>query len=142
MKKFSKSFLGLVLVAGLLAIFTGACVQDIITPCHINESAIEYAGIEATSYAPWTTVWDAKRVRDYMNFNHVQYQNAMNRLKDDDNIRHAFELDNLNVTLADSQAWQKKVFSPTGVIGLAFPALAAGTFGALFINTGKKKKVA
>ena len=140
MKKFGKSLIGLVLVVGLLAIFTGACVQDIITPCHISEDVIKYSGIEPTSYAPWTTVWDAKRVRDYMNFNHVQYQNACERLKQDDSLSHAFLLGSLNVTIADATAFQKQVFSPTSAIGLAFPALFAGTFCSLFVSKPSDKK--
>ena len=143
MKKFGKSLIGLVLVVGLLAMFGCSLVQDTITPCHVGEEAIEYAGIKGTSYVPWTTVFDAKRVRDYMNFNHVQYQTAYDRAKQDDTLRYTFISDGLNVHIADATALQQKIFSPTGAIGLAFPALFAGTLGALFIKRpgDEKKKV-
>lgn len=140
MKKFGKGLLAMLLLTGLAVMFGCALVQDAVIPCHINQEAIDYAGIKPTSYVPWTTLHDAQRIRDYVNYNHIQYQNAMERLKKDDRLSHAFVLDGLNYNIDDSLVLKKKVFSPTGAIGLAFPALAAGTFGAMYINTGKKKK--
>lgn len=141
MKKFGKGLLGLVLVVGLLAMFGCSLVQDTITPCHVGEEAIEYAGIKGTSYVPWTTVFDAKRVRGYMNFNHVQYQTTYDRAKQDDTLRYTFISDGLNVHIADATAFQQKVFSPTSPVGLLLPTLLGGTLGSLFIKRpGDKSK--
>jgi len=139
--KFFKTLL-VALVVTLLLGFMG-CVgfQDAITPCQINEDAIEYSGQEATSYAPWTTVWDAKRIRSYLNFNHIQYQNACNRLKQDDSLTHAFLLDGVDTSIADSAQFQETVFNPSGPVGLLVSGLGFGTLGALLIKRpGDKSK--
>lgn len=140
--KFMKTLL-IALVVALLLGFMG-CIgfQDIITPCHIDEAAIEYSGQEATSYVPWTTVWDAKRIRGYLNFNHVQYQNACERLKQDDSLTHAFLLDGADANIADAVQFQATVFSPTGPIGALLLAGGGLGIGALAISKpGDKKQI-
>ena len=142
MKKFGKNLIGLGLIIGLLALFGCSMVKDAIMPCHIDEQAINYAGVEPTSYVPYTSVYDAKRVLAHIGFNHTVLQLEYARLAQNDKLQHNFLVPRLEAYVTDAVVFQNKVFSPTGAIGLAFPALAAGTFGALFINTGKKKKAA
>ena len=143
MKKFGKSFIGLMLVVGLLAIFGCSMVKDVVTPCHIDEEAINYSGVEPTSYVPYTSVYDAHRVLAYIDFNHTALQLQYARLAQDDKLQHNFLVPRLEANVTDAVVFQNKIFSPTGAIGLAFPALAAGTFGALFIKRpgDEKKKV-
>lgn len=139
--RFFKTLL-VALVVTLLLGFMG-CVgfQDIITPCHIDEATIEYSGQQPTSYVPWTTVWDAKRIRGYLNFNHIQYQNACERLKQNDKLTHAFLLDGVDANIADSVQFQATVFSPTGPIGALFLAGGGLGIGALVIKRpGDKSK--
>lgn len=141
MKKFGKSLIGLALVVGLLAIFGCSMVKDVVTPCHIDKQAINYSGVEPTSYVPYTSVYDAKRVLAHIDFNHTEFQLMYARMAQDDKLQHNFLVPRLEANVTEAIVFQNKVFSPTGAIGLAFPALVAGTFGALFINTGKKKVV-
>lgn len=125
--KFFKTLL-VTFVAILILGFIGCTgFQDAFTPCHINPAAIEYSGQPATSYAPWTTVLDAKRIRAYINYNHVQYQNACDRLKKDDKLQHAFLLGGVDHGIADAVQFQKLAFSPTGPLG--FLAVAGGSLG-------------
>ena len=140
MKKIGRSLVVLVCVVGLVGMFGCSGFQNILTPCHIDEAAIEYADIPATSYMPWTTVWDANRVLSHMGFNHSTLQISYERLKQDDSLQHSFLYSNLELNIADATTFQQQVFDPSGPIGLAIPMLFGGTLGALFINTPKKKK--
>lgn len=139
--KFMKAFL-VVLFATLILAFVGCTgFQDILTPCHISEDVIEYSGQEATSYMPWTSVWDAKRIRAYLNFNHIQFQNACERLKQDDSLTHAFLLDSVDTNIADSVQFQATVFNPTGPLGALLLAGGGLGIGALAIKRpGDKTK--
>ena len=141
MKKFGKGLVGLVCILGLITMFGCVGFQDIVTPCHIDVAAIEYAGTTATSYTPYTSVWDAKRVRAYMNYMHVQTQTAYERLQQDDSLSHAFLLNSVDANIADSVQLQAQVFNPAGPIGIALPALLGLGAGTFLINTPKKKKV-
>lgn len=142
MKKFGKGLLAMLLLTGLVAMFGCALVQDAVIPCNIEQDAIKYSGQEPTSWVPWTTLYDGNRILEWIEFNHLQYQLACDRMKEDDKLMHGKIAGRLSISIDQSTSFKSKVFSSTGVIGLAFPTLMAGTFGALFINTGKKKKVA
>lgn len=139
--KYLKPFLIILLATIILAIIGCSGFQDALTPCHIDGVAIEYSGQEATSYMPWTTVWDAKRIRAYLNFNHVQYQNACERLKQDDTLTYAFLLNGVDANIADSVQFQATVFSPTGPLGALLLAGGGLGIGALAIKRpGDKSK--
>jgi len=139
--KFLKVFSVALLAALLLGFIGCAGFQDVLMPCHIGEAAVEYSGQEATSYMPWTSIWDAKRIRAYMNFNHIQYQNTYERLKRDDALTHAFLLSSADANIADAMQFQATVFSPTGPIGALLLAGSGLGIGALAIKRpGDKTK--
>lgn len=119
--------------------FGCSAFQDLATPCHIDERAIEYSDVEPTSYLPWTTLWDAQRLRKEIIFRHDGLQNIYRRLQEDDNMLVGHVLDVLDVSVADAGTFKDKVFNPSGPIGMLLPTLFGGTIGAMFINTGKKK---
>ena len=138
MKKFGKALITLICVIGLIFIFGCTMLQDVTMPCHIEEQAIEYSGVEPTSYLPWTTVFDAKRIRDHIEYQHKQTQLIYKRLQEDDTLKYSFVLDSIQLSLADAQAMQEKLFNPNGSVGMALSMLFGGTIGAMFINTPKK----
>jgi len=139
--KFLKAFLVVLFVSLLLAFVGCSGFQDILTPCHISKDVLEYSGQEATSYMFFTSVWDAKRIRAYVNFNHIQYQNACERLKQDDSLTHAFLLDSVDTNIADSVQLQKTIFNPTGPIGALLLAGSGLGIGAIAIKRpGDKSK--
>ena len=140
MKKFSKALVTLICIIGLVVMFGCAGLQDLVIPCHIDENAIVYSNQEATSYLPWTTVFDAERIRAYMNYKHLDYQKSLKDLLGDDNLQYDFYTGQLNSAIADARQFQQKLFNPNGSIGMAITALFGGTIGAMFINTPKKKK--
>ena len=139
LRKIGKGLVVLVCVVVLVVMFGCSGFQDILTPCHIDETAIGYANIESTSYMPWTTVWDANRVLFHMNYNHNVLQISYERMKQDDNLQHSFLCGSLELNIVDAESFQEKLFDPSGPIGLAIPMLFGGTLGALFINVPKKK---
>jgi len=140
-KTLGKGLVAALLLTGLVAMFGCSMVQDAFVPCNIEQEAIVYSGQKPTSWVPWTTLYDGNRILEWIDFNHLQYQLACNRMKEDDKLVHGKIVGRLTVSIDQSTSFKSKVFSPTGAIGMAFPALFAGTFGALFINTPKKKKV-
>ncbi len=134
MKRIGKGLILTICIVGLLALFGCSMVQDIATPCHIDKIAFDYGKVEPTSYLPWTTVYDAKRVLKHINYIHQQLQLTYERMKVDDNLRHAFLTGTLELNIADAVQFQQKVFNPAGPIGLGLTTLFGGTIGALFIK--------
>ena len=141
MKKLGKSVVVLVCVVGLVVMFGCAAFQDLATPCHIDEQAIKYADVEPTSYLPWTTLWDAQRLRKDIIFKHDQLQVVYQRLQEDDAMLVGYVLDTLDVSIVSAGEFKENVFNPSGPIGLLIPTLFGGTIGAMFFNTPKKKVV-
>lgn len=141
MKKLSKAVVTLVCVVGLVIMFGCAAFQDLATICHIDEAAIEYSDVKPTSYLPWTTLWDAQRLRKEIIFKHNQLQVVYTRLQEDDNILVGHVLDVLDVSIAGAQEFRDNAFNPQGAIGLLVPTLFAGTLGSLLIKRpGDKSK--
>ena len=141
MKKLLRSIVMLVCVVGLITIFSGGCLQDLVTPCHINEDAIEYSSTEPTSYLPWTTVWDAHRIKDYIELQHKRTQLIYKRLQQDDTLTYSFVINAVDISLIEAEVLQKKLFDPNGSVGMLMATLFGGTIGTFFLNTPKKKTV-
>jgi hypothetical protein len=139
MKKFLKGLVTLVCIVGLVIIFGCASFQDLATPCHINEDVIKYSGQPATSYLPWTTVFDAERIKAYMDYEHLDTQKMWDEMKLQDMRKYSFLTERIDVGITDGRQLQQKLFDPNGSIGMAIVALFGGTIGAMFINTGKVK---
>ena len=139
MRKLGKGLVTLICVVGLVIMFGCTTFQELVTPCHIDKKAPENAGMEATSYLPWTTVWDARRVFAHLNYMHTQTQIAYERLQQDDSFTHAFLLNSVEVNLADAIGLQEQLFDPAGPIGLLLPALFGGGIGAMFIPRRREK---
>ena len=120
-----------------LAVFLGcASIQDAITPCYISPTSLKYARAEPTTFLPFTTLWDAKRVNAKMDYIHLSNQTV-------DELQYKF-LKGLGIVhMAAAQEFQSTIFSPTGPIGLLFPALAGGSLGTFLLSKpSDKKKIA
>ena len=141
MKKLGKGIITLVCVVGLVAILTGGCFQDLMTPCHINPEVIEYSQQEATSYLPWTTVFDAERIKAYTDYKHIDLQALYDNAKALDRREYVFLTERLDLGIAGARQLQQRLFNPNGSVGMIMTALFGTTIGAMFINTGKKKAV-
>ena len=112
---------------GLAALFGCATVQDVITPCYIPKASVKYANSEATSFLPFTTLFDSKRIQAKMDYVH-----AVNQVSD--KMEYEF-LKGLNTFHAEAaEQLQAAMFSPEGPIGLLLPTIFGGTLGALLIK--------
>jgi len=141
MKRLGKALVMLVCVLGLIVMFGCAAFQDLATPTHIDQQAIEYPiGFKPTSYLPWTTLWDAQRLRKEILYRHDCLQRVYVRLQEDDTAVVTHILDGLDTSIAGANEFKEKVFNPSGPVGTLLPMLFGGTIGAMFINTGKKEK--
>lgn len=119
----------------LIVILGCSAFQDVLTPAWIPQSALVYADANGPSVLPWTTLFDARRVRAKMAFVH-----SWNRIKDD--IRYEYESGISQFHITGAEQLQAAIFSPTGPIGMLIPASLAGTAGALlFSKPADKKKI-
>ncbi len=141
MKKFLKGLVTLVCIVGLVIIFGCASFQDLATPAHINEHVIEYSGQPATSYLPWTTIFDAERIKAYTDHKHLRIQKWYDELKAQDARQYSFLTERIDVGINNARQLQQKLFDPNGSIGMAVVALFGGTIGSLLIKRpGDKSK--
>lgn len=124
--KFKKLIIWLCIL-GLTLIMGCSLVQDAITPCYISEEVIKSVGADLPliNGMPYTSLFDARYVKTKMHYQYLLYNNLMTG------------------SIQASEAFQQKLFSPQGPIGLLIPALTAGTLGALLVSKpDDKKKIA
>lgn len=137
------STLMMTLIAIVLAAFIGCSgFQDALTPCYIDESVGEYTEEEMTSFLPYTTLFDAKRLKRCMDWMHLTKQEAFQRLQEDDVMLYTFLNDGMVLGMQDAEQFKHTVFDPTGPIGLMMTTLLGGTLGATLISKpGDKKEI-
>jgi len=121
--KFQKIVTGLC-VFGLTVIFGCASIRDAVTPAYIPPEVINAVGVELPliSWMPFTSLFDARYVKTKMYYQYLLYNNLM------------------TTSITASEAFQQKIFSPGGVIGLMFPTLMGGALGAMLLSKPDDKK--
>lgn len=119
-------------IIGLTAILGCASFQDALTPCYISPACLEYADAEPTTFLPFTTLFDARRIDMKMDFRYAIGEVEYKFLKG---------LNTFHTSAAEQL--QARIFSPEGPIGLLFPAITGGVLGTyLFSKPDDKKKIA
>lgn len=113
----------IVVLAGLISVvFIGAgCIQDVITPAYVDIEAAEWAGIPTKLLLPYTSLWDAKRLA-----NAIDYKLTIERIKG------GYYKNITNLSVLAGEELKSIVFSPDGFLSLLLiggPALALGTYG-------------
>ena len=133
---------GIALMITLLIGFVGcATMQDVVVPCNIDPSVGEYTGQSLKSFNPlYTTLYDAKRLQRYLNFQHMSNQEQLLRDRKDDRMKYGFINDTVALGMAESNQLKEMVFSPSSPIGALIPTLLAGTLGATLISKPSDKK--
>lgn len=122
--------LTVLMVMGLAVMFGCSAVQDIITPTYVNEEAAEWAGTSTKLLMPYTTLFDAKRVGQAIDF-----KLTMERIKG------GYYKNITNLSILAGEEIKATVFSPEGPIGLMLPMLFGGGLGAMLIKRpGDKSK--
>ncbi len=129
MKKLLKVIL-ITLVGSISLLFIGAgCIQDLITPAYVNENAAEWANVPPKLLMPYTTLWDAKRLA-----NAIDYKLTIERIKG------GYYKSITNLSILAGEELKNTVFAPDGLLSLLLiggPTFAIGSF---LISKPKDKK--
>ena len=113
----------IMVLAGLIALtFVGAgCIQDAVTPAYVSEDAAEWANVPTKLFLPYTTLWDAKRVA-----NAIDYKFSLER------IRCGYYQNVMNISILAGEELKGTIFSPDGFLSLLLvggPFCALGAYG-------------
>ncbi len=125
----------------ILVMFGCSAMMDAVTPCYIEPEAAEYADANSTGFLPFTTLFDAYRIDNKMDYIHERKQLDYARLAEDDTLKYGHLKNTHTVNIQGGLDFQQTAFTPEGPIGLLLPTLAGGTLGALLIKRpGDTKK--
>jgi len=111
-----------------------------ITPAHVDPAAIEYANVSPTIYTPYISLWDARRIQRKMNFEHLSEQTKISRELEDDQMRHRFLDDAMQMNIQSAEELRDTLFSSTGPISLLFAAVPGLALGGYLIQRPTDKK--
>ena len=134
MRKLLKSILMTLPVLFLLLLLGCSMFQDAITPAYIEPDAIKYTGEKATSFLPYTSLLDAYRIDNRMNYVHELTQIEYERLAADDTMEYGFLKDSAITNIAAAAEFKQMVFDPAGPLGLLLPAGFGTLIGATMIS--------
>jgi len=135
------STLGITLVSVFFVILLGcSAVMDVVTPAYINPKVAEYAEESLTVFTPYTSLWDAKRIDDKLDYMHLVKQASLKKLAEDDNRAYAFYNDSIDISIAGGEEFKGNVFSPTGPIGILLAGIPGFTLGWLGLSKPSDKK--
>ena len=140
MTKLQKLFT-LVLAAALVTVLGCAAWMEGVTPAHIDAAAIEYADTEPTSYLPYTSLWDARRIKRALDFMHLSEQTRIARDLEDDKMRYRY-LDNaMQENIASAEELRNTLFSSTGPVSMLSAALGLGLGAYLIPRPSDRKRI-
>ncbi len=113
----------IVVLAGLISVvfISAGCIQDAITPAYVSVEAAEWAGVPTKLLLPYTSLWDAKRLA-----NAIDYKLTIERIKG------GYYKNITNLSVLAGEELRSTIFSPDGLLSLLLiggPALALGTYG-------------
>ncbi len=106
-----------------------AAMMNAVTPSFIEPEIIADVNEPATSFMPFTSLWDAERILNKFDYLYQINQRILVRQIEDNDARHGF-LRGLQLThIEGAREFQDAAFSPTGAIGVAFPGLVGLLIG-------------
>ena len=119
-----------VLVGSVSLIFIGAgCIQDLVTPAYVDVDAAEWANVSPNLFLPYSSLWDAKRLA-----NAIDYKLTIERIKG------GYYKNITNLSILAGEELKNTVFAPDGLLSLLLiggPTFAMGSF---LISKPKDKK--
>ena len=120
MKKLLKTGV-IVLVGAVSLVFIGAsCIQDAITPTYVDIDAAEWAGVPTKLFLPYTSLWDAKRLS-----NAIDYKLTIERIKG------GYYKGITNLSVLAGEELKNTLFATDGLLSLLLiggPTFAMGSF--------------
>jgi len=117
------------LVMLTVALFGCAAFETAVTPCYIDEAAIEYSNAEVPLLLPYTTLADALYVDARMDY-----------IYDMGKLEYDYLKTTLGYRITAADQLRQTVFDPSGPIGLLLPALSGFGLGSLLISKPSDKK--
>jgi len=132
----------IVVVMGLvlLGFISAGCIQEGLVPCHIDEGIGEYNDDDMHVYTPWTSIWDAKKQKRLMAYNHQLKQEGFKRLAEDDNYLYSYLDTDLAINIASAVELKEQFFSPESPIALLLMGAPAFMLGWLGMSKPSDKK--
>ena len=116
-----------------VALMVGCAFQDYLVPCYIDERVGEYTDANMTSLLPITTIADAKRLIEELNFVAIEKREVWLQRIEKDHRTHTFLANSTAFNLINAQEFQETLFAPTGVFGALTGLMGLGA-GAMFIK--------
>jgi len=145
MKKYLKSLLVTITAAGLLTFFGCSAIKDVLTPAYIEPDAIEYTREKPTSFMPFTTMWDALRIDQKLDYIYSINQADLAYMLENENRKYDFLKGRSTLHIASGREFQSNVFSPQGPIGLLLPtsltAILAAMAGGKYLKSPREKEL-
>ena len=130
--------ISVLLLAGILGC---AAFQDGLVPCYIDPGALEYVDVnDIRVFTPWTSLWDAERLAELIDYKHKLNQVIIARMLEDDSIAYAYIKDIHAQHIASGRELKTNLFSPEGAFGLLLPALGGLGIGWLGLSKPTDKK--
>jgi hypothetical protein len=134
-----KVVVGICIAALTLMLGCGAFLNAV-TPCFIEPEIIADVNDSGTSFMPFTSLWDAQRLINKLDYLYQLNQINLARQIENEKLRYEYLRGLQSVHIQDSQEFQATIFSPEGVVGILLPAALGTTVGAFLLNTPKKKE--
>ena len=133
----------LTLIASVILVTVLGCSawMEGVTPSHIDLAAIDYANTDATTYLPYTSLWDARRIKREMEFMHLSEQTRIARDMEDDQMRYRQLNDAMQTNIASAEELRNTLFSPTGPVSMLSAALGLGLGAFLIPRPSDKKRI-
>jgi hypothetical protein len=124
----------------LVALIGCSTFQDSIIPCWIEERVGNYTEEPMTSILPYTTIADAERQMDFMQYVHETKQLGYLRLSEDDE-RFVQQMNKIQTDhLIRAQELRDNIFNEDGAGGLLLSTLLGGTLGWTLLSKPSDKK--
>lgn len=132
----------LTLISAVILVTVLGCAawMEGLTPAYVDPAAIEYADAKPTVFLPYTSLWDARRIKRELDFQHLSEQTRIARDLEDDQIRYKHLQDAMQTNIQAAEELRDTLFSPTGPLSILFAAVPALGLGAYLIPRPSDKK--
>jgi hypothetical protein len=117
--------------------------MDGLTPAYVDPAAIEYAHTEPTvlPIPGYVSLWDARRIKRDLDFQHFSEQVRISRDMKDDQMRYRYLQDAMQTNIASAEELRNTLFSPTGPVSMLSAVLGLGLGGFLIQRPVDKKRI-
>jgi len=138
----TQKLLTLISTVILVTVLGCSAWMDGLTPTYVDPAAIAYADAEPTvlPIPGYVSLWDARRIKRELDFQHYSEQVRISRDMEDDQIRYKHLQDAMQTNIASAEELRNTLFSPTGPLSILFAAVPALGLGAYLIPRPSDKR--